>query len=207
QSMLNSKLFYLYLYSLNFKEPNNKFEIVMFNKPNIELDDDILKKYLWEKTFSVDSIPKSLKKELKKIAGDQNIVDYIFIDKQDKSIERTIDLNNTIFKTLSLDSGQPITGSDEDIFVSMTTFKREDYGAEFMDTLAKRLYLDEEVDTIPCIRSVIMDPWAVYTDAEEASVFNNFFTDVFIPQLRNVVNELCEEHAIKRQEAAEMQMN
>lgn len=196
QSMLNSKLFYLYLYSLKFVYPNDKFEIVMFNELEHAPDSNMLKRTLWGNSFDYNNIPENLRQMLRNVAGDQNIVDYIFIDKNNKSLERTTELNTTIFNTLSLQAGEPLIGPDnqptKDIFVSMTTFLRDDYGGKFIDTLAERVYLEKGVDAIPCIRSVIMDPWAIYTDSGKATVFRNFFSDIFIPKLREVVNTLCE---------------
>ena len=78
----------------------------------------------------------------------------------------------------------------------MTTFHRKEYGNDFMDALVQRLYGKEidpyaPIQDIPCIRSVVMDPWAIYTHEDEEEKQFNFFTDVFIPKLREVVNGLC----------------
>ncbi len=199
QSMLNSKLFYLYLYTLQWIEPSDLFEIVMFDEFSLKttksgLNKNTLINLLWSKGLALDEIVKDQRIQtlLKEIAGDQNLIDYIFIDKREHSLERTKSLNDQIFTDLSLAPGTTV--KDDDIFVSETTFHRNEYGDDFMNALAKRIYVDEpeKAEAIPCIRSVIMDPWAIYTHGKNNF---NFFIDVFIPKLREVVNNNCEEYA------------
>ncbi len=188
QSMLNSKLFYLYLGSLKHKHPKDKFEVVMFNEPETDLA--AYQKLLWESDLNTEDGSNQLFEVLKNIAGDQNIIDYIFVDKKDRSSVRTQELNNRVFEKLTLEPGQPV--EEQDIFVSKTTFHRNEYGDDFMNTLARRVYQGCEdpnnIEQIPCIRSVIMDPWAIFTHAGKR---HNFFVEIFIPRLREVVNGLC----------------
>ncbi|MBI9034003.1 MAG: hypothetical protein JEZ03_06010 [Bacteroidales bacterium] len=204
QSMLNSKLFYLYLYSLKWLEPHDLFEIVMFDEFSLKntksgLTQKTLVDLLWKKRLELGELikDKRIQTLLKEIAGDQNLIDYIFIDKREHDLVRTKDLNDEIFTKLSLAPG--VTVKDDDIFVSETTFHRNEYGNDFMNALAKRIYVKdpEKAEAIPCIRSVIMDPWAIYTHGENKF---NFFIDVFIPKLREVVNKNCEDYAKKEKE-------
>lgn len=196
QSMQNSKLFYLYLCTLHCVHPEDKFEIVMFDELPEAIDPEEVAEKLWKDNFQLshDSSYREVQNHLRNIAGDQNVVDYIFIDKNDRSLERTRELNNTVFEKLNLAPGSE--PQDNDIFVSETTFHKKDYGPDFMKALAMRLGLSnpreiEEADEIPCIRSVIMDPWAIFTHKNRETRKYNFFTDIFIPRLRAVVNELC----------------
>lgn len=195
QSMLNSKIFYVYLCIENIRhKKENRFEIVTLDPLPSSIDTGKYLHKLWDESFDLNELAKdkAVQKDLKKIAGDQNIIDYIFVDKKDKSLKRTKELNNKIFKALSLEPGTTV--QEDEIFVSSTTFHRKDYGKDFVEALAKRLYVKEEdlkaADSIPCIRSVIMDPWAIYTHGKNNY---NFFKDVFIPKLREVVNTLCEQ--------------
>ena len=77
--------------------------------------------------------------------------------------------------------------------ITKTTFHRSDYGDDFMNTLAERLYLEpsQGVDTIPCMRSVIMDPWVIETTSGKGNF--NFFKEVFMPELRKAVIESVNE--------------
>ncbi|MDX8399841.1 MAG: hypothetical protein R8K20_06290, partial [Gallionellaceae bacterium] len=194
QSMLNAKLFYLYLVTLDIEFPKDKFDIVMLNPLKKELQGKrkALSKVLWDsKKLPTDLYShKDVECFLREIAGDQNLVDYVFVDKADSSPKRTKKLNNDLFQKLSVQSGSPI-GKDQ-IFVSMTTFERSNYGNDFINALGKRLYSNPaEVDEIPCIRSVVLDPWAIYTHEQGQGGMFNFFTDVFLPKLRAEVNSLC----------------
>lgn len=193
QSMLNAKLFYLYLVTLGHAFPEDKFNIVMLTPLSKELEGKIeaLSKILWEQKILQTELycHKDVACFLRKISGDQNIVDYVFTNKADNSQLVTEELNNQLFQNLSVQSGEPI-GKDQ-IFVSMTTFGRSNYGDDFIDALGERLYSNpKEVDEIPCIRSVVLDPWAIYTQGQDGMF--NFFTDVFIPKLRKEVNLLCQ---------------
>ncbi len=185
QSILNSKMFYLYLNFIKdiYDKKDFNFEIVMFERyPDGKLSEQT-KKHLITGDFD------SLKKEgvLRQVPGDQNIVNYIFVDKGCKSEKRTKLLNNAIFEKFNLEPGVGI--KSDDIFVSMTTFNIEDYGIDFMKSLGKRVYKNDDIpESIPCIRSVIMDPWTIYTNAYTP---HNFLKDVFIPKLILVVNNFC----------------
>lgn len=195
QSMLNSKLFYLYMATLDCVFPEDKFRVEMLHPlPQVlENHKPELVRLLWETKATKEMLINSAEvvECLRAISGDQNIVDYVFIDKQDDSEARTSELNNQLFNQLSVKPGEEV--GDDQIFVSMTTFHRADYGNTFIDSLANRVYPSGvTVDAVPCIRSVILDPWAIYTHtAGQTSPFN-FFTDIFFPKLRDAVNGLCE---------------
>ena len=47
-------------------------------------------------------------------------------------------------------------------------------------------------ETIPCMRSVIMDPWAIETKHSGADAYN-FFREIFIPRLKDIVTRCVEE--------------
>lgn len=213
QSMLNSKLFYLYLLTMGNQYPDAPFEIVMFNEPVLSKREvELASKILWESDFHLEKLSKCKNEEqykrsinskvsfqevqnfqeiLKKIAGDQNLIDYFFIDKNNPTTEQTNKLNNQIFEMVDLKPGEKV--EDDAIFVSKTTFDRDVYGNDFMNSLAGRLAMQnpESVDKIECLRSVIMDPWAIYTHGEDQH--SNFFTNTFVPRLKEVVSEAIEQ--------------
>lgn len=198
QSMLNSKIFYLYLNFLeDYPKQNNSFEVVMFDrfpeKYSNKTTRAYLKRLLWDDKIELGSLDIDFQEILRDIAGDQNIVDYIFVDRADREMTRTTALNEAVFRQFSIDPEKPVEG--DEIFVSMTTFHRDEYGDDFMDSLGGRVYKgvqgDRRIDQIPCIRSVIMDPWAIYTYKNDKERRHNFFKDIFIPELCFVVNYLC----------------
>ncbi|CAM3766331.1 histidine decarboxylase [Vibrio aerogenes CECT 7868] len=194
QSMLNSKLFYLYMATLGSVFPDDKFRVELLHPlPQVpEEHKSELIRLLWEAQAGKEMLMNSAEviECLRAISGDQNIVDYVFIDKQDDSEARTLALNTQLFEQLSVQPGVEV-GADQ-IFVSMTTFHRSDYGNTFIDSLANRVYpAGVSVDAVPCIRSVILDPWAIYTHTPGQTSPFNFFTDIFFPKLRDAVNGLC----------------
>ncbi|MGI0118531.1 pyridoxal-dependent decarboxylase [Zooshikella sp. RANM57] len=196
QSMLNSKLFYLYLATLDLAYPKDLFELVLLNPLTEEqvIQRQAITEALWKRKLPKQDLlnHKEINTFLRSISGDQNIVDYVFVDKNNRSPERTLQLNNDLFEQLSVPPGEPV--NPDQIFVSMTTFNRDDYGNEFMNALGERLFANpEQVDSIPCIRSVILDPWAIYTHEQNDKGLFNFFTEIFIPKLRNEVNQLCKQ--------------
>ncbi len=192
--MLNSKLFYLYLATLDIAFPDDLFNLALLTPltKEQEAQRQSIAEVLWKRQASkLDLLNhREITSFLRQVSGDQNIVDYVFSDKKDRSPERTLQLNNDLFEKLSVPPGQPV--APDQIFVSMTTFNRDDYGNDFMDALGQRLFdHPEQVDAIPCIRSVILDPWAIYTHEYDQMGMFNFFTDIFIPKLRKEVNLLC----------------
>ncbi|OZG74213.1 glutamate decarboxylase [Hahella sp. CCB-MM4] len=194
QSMLNSKLFYLYLATLDLAFPDDLFDLALLTPLTKEQDSQrkAIAEVLWNRQVTkLDLLNhREVTSFLRNISGDQNIVDYVFVDKNDRSPERTLTLNNDLFERLSVLPGHKV--SPDQVFVSMTTFNRDDYGDDFMNALADRLYENgEKVDAIPCIRSVILDPWAIYTHEYDQMGMFNFFTDIFLPKLRKEVNQLC----------------
>ncbi|WP_163835607.1 pyridoxal-dependent decarboxylase [Spartinivicinus ruber] len=195
QSMLNSKIFYLYLATLDLAFPDDYFDLVLLSPLTKEQTKQrkTIMEMLWKRKASKHDLinQREVISFLRNIAGDQNIVDYVFVDKQNRSPERTLQLNNDLFEELSVPPGEPV--AKDQIFVSMTTFNREDYGDEFMNALGDQLFENaEQVDSIPCIRSVILDPWAIYTHEHTPKGPFNFFTEIFIPKLREAVNKLCQ---------------
>ncbi|MDG9672196.1 pyridoxal-dependent decarboxylase [Hahella sp. CR1] len=194
QSMLNSKLFYLYLATMDIAFPDDKFDLALLNPmpKDQEMQRKAIAEMLWKRQVSKRDLlqHREISAFLRKVSGDQNIVDYVFVDKNDRSVERTLQLNNALFDKLSVPPGQPV--SPDQVFVSMTTFNRDDYGDDFMNALGERLFENpQQVNAIPCIRSVILDPWAIYTHEHDQMGLYNFFTDIFLPKLRKEVNLLC----------------
>lgn len=194
QSMLNAKLFYLYLATLDVAYPEDKFDLVLLNPlpqkvlPHKQAIADLL----WDHSCDKQRLLQhtQLNDALRLIAGDQNLVDYTFVDKADNSVARTSELNNQLFSNLSVAPGHEV--AEDQIFVSMTTFNRDDYGDVFINALAERIYnTPSDVDAIPCIRSVVLDPWAIYTHEGGQQGMFNFFTQIFLPKLRQEVNKLC----------------
>ncbi|TAJ06815.1 glutamate decarboxylase [Marinilabiliaceae bacterium JC017] len=194
KSLLNARLFYIYICGM--KQEKDKFDVIPFNPLMEKYDNQDALDYL-KKTFFQDKPLADILKEEKneqfvnRIGPDQNIVDYIFNIPGNDKLQRLQDYNKEIFKMVypSMHEGKLPEVDNYPIFITQTTFHRKDYGNKFMTTLAKRLGLSnpETADKIPCMRSVVMDPWAVETKHQEMDNFN-FFREIFIPELRKIAN-------------------
>ncbi|MCP4626586.1 MAG: hypothetical protein GY850_24230 [bacterium] len=203
QSLLNARMFYIYVAAM--KQPGDLFDVVMFNELPDEYDSMPALDYI-DETFLQDKPLKEILDDksvpgpmdfVNKVGPDQTIVDYIFKKPGDGSLEELQKLNNEIFTKVYPEIGEDgtlIPAEEYPVFLSMTTFHRADYGDDFMNDLARRLDLAEPgtADAIPCMRSVVMDPWAVETKYGGKEHYN-FFREIFIPQLRDIVNKCIED--------------
>lgn len=204
QSVLNARVFYTYVCAM--EEEGNPFFVVPFNGipdgPGGEPGLDYIKKTFIDTEKPLEEIledPAALA-FIKTIGPDQNFADYIFnfytdVDKKipNTNAQKVIDLQTNLFKKVYPQSNDPKPVTDYNIMVTKTTFHRKDYGPKFMNTMAKRLKLEspDKVDAIPCMRSVVMDPWSIETKAEDSHF--NFFREVFIPELRQAVLDSIKE--------------
>jgi len=114
--------------------------------------------------------------EFKEIGPDQNIVDYGFVavgddGKPDPNPDNYNLLVQKIYDAFHIhwqEDGDDRGEVTEDIrkyrlFLSFTTFDREEYGDAFMDAFAKRLGLSGKPDKLNCLRSTVMDPYVCDT--------------------------------------------
>ena len=190
QSLLNARMFYLYITGM--EAPGDEFTVLPFNPLPPEYD----KQYV-RSTFYQDKPLREILRDPKAMrlvntcGPDQTIVDYIFNVPGNKALSVVKNLNNKIFDRVypKVRDGVLEPADKYKVFLSMTTFQRADYGDDFMNSLAKRLGLTspETCDQIPCMRSVVMDPWVVETK-QPGEPACNFFKDRFIPELRAIVN-------------------
>jgi glutamate/tyrosine decarboxylase-like PLP-dependent enzyme len=200
QSLINTKLFYVYLF-LMAKE-NDPFFVVplprlLGEKGGCDLDGELEFLRCNIHGRRIDDIMKDEKVRtyFNELGPDQNILNYAFnFFYKDGSVNRDINkvnaLNQDIYDKLHLKPGSSI--SHFDLFVTITTFFKEDYGDEFLQTLATRLKVSnpQEVNEMKFLRSVVMDPWVSETELDESGL--NFFQAMFIPKLREVVIDCVE---------------
>lgn len=201
QSLLNARMFYIYVAAMKReddpgKEIKDKFQVVPFNALPAEFGGKPVLDYIRD-TFYRDRPLKDILSDpramnfVNSVGPDQTIVDYIFKIPCNDSLADLRTLSNDIFDKVypKIRDGKLTPAHETPVFLSMTTFHRDDYGDEFMNDLALRLGLKypETADKIPCMRSVVMDPWAVETQSAGKNHLN-FFKDIFIPELRDIVN-------------------
>jgi glutamate/tyrosine decarboxylase-like PLP-dependent enzyme len=205
QSLFNAKFFYAYMVCMNIESEENgdSFFVMPFNEPppgprggpGVEY----IKNNIYDKTIDEILGNKEVMGYFKAMGADQNFVDYIFnfyVEKDGHNVPNTdpgllLKLHDKLFEKVY---PQPkIKISHYNVMVSRTTFHREDYGDIFMNKLAERLRLADpgKVEAIPCMRSVVMDPWVIETKAGNKPL--NFFKEVFIPELRRAVVNSVEE--------------
>lgn len=201
QSLLNARMFYIYVAGMKREDDpkkgiEDKFEVVPFNALPDRYDGKPVLDYIRDTFYQDKALMEILSNTgpmdfVNSVGPDQTIVDYIFKVPGNKSLADLQTLSNDIFDEVypKIKDGRLTPAKETPVFLSMTTFHRSDYGNEFMNGLATRLGLEEpkKADKIPCMRSVVMDPWAVETDSGGKSNFN-FFKDIFIPKLRDIVN-------------------
>jgi glutamate/tyrosine decarboxylase-like PLP-dependent enzyme len=121
---------------------------------------------------------------------DINLVDYAFNFKDENGklnteIKRFNEFNQRIFNYHNIMPGEKADKCD--LFITMTTFKEDEYGGTFTDALIKRIGLsyDSRKKELNYLRSVIMDPWMADTFDQDNHI--NFFEEVIIPTLRKTV--------------------
>jgi hypothetical protein len=198
-AVLNARIFYLYVCAM--ASDDDPFFVVPLNGipdgPAGEPGLEYIKSTFYETDRSLEEIleNESVRRFIKTIGSDQNFVDYVFnfyVDPEAKIPNRdpqlVTDLHDNLFGKVYPQPGQPRRINDYNIMISKTVFHRQDYGPKFMDHLARRLRLEEPwtVEAIPCMRSVVMDPWVIETKVGDERL--NFFREVFIPELRCAVS-------------------
>ncbi len=106
---------------------------------------------------------------IRSIGPDQSTLAYAFNKRGNTDLESANYLNCAMFHILypnPTEEFEPIPIDQFDMFVTMTTFKGDEYGEAYMEDFAKGLgvYLpDPRTSEINCLRSVVMDPWMVNT--------------------------------------------
>lgn len=209
QAVFNSRLYYAYMVCMSGEKDD--FLVVPFNEPPKGPDGQPGPRYIKENIYdkSCDEIrddPKVMA-YLKQMGPDQNFVDYVinfYLDTRNGKVlntdpEMVLKLQDKLFENVYI---KPQSKTyDYEVMISKTTFYREDYGPIFMNALARRLQLEnpEKVESIPCMRSVVMDPWIIETKMGQDRV--NFFKEVFIPELYRAIADSVKE---TKQEAKQL---
>lgn len=190
RAVFNSRLYYLYMALMDGEKDN--FKVVPFNELKSIILENIREMILNKPIKDIIDDPEVIK-FLKEMGPDMNFVDYVinfYIEIQGKKVLNTdpqmlLKLHDKIFEKVYI---KPKSKAyDYGVMISKTTFFREDYGPTFMDALAGRLQLANPttVNAIPCMRSVVMDPWLIETEMGEDRL--NFFEHVFIPELKRAI--------------------
>lgn len=197
QTLINTKLFYVYLILMAQKK--DPFFIVPLprlpgekNGDAVKSEIEFIKHNIYEKKVEDIMDDEKLRKYFNKLGPDQNILNYAFnYYHENGSINTDINkvnmLNQMIYDKLHVKPGTPI--NQYDLFLTITTFYKKDYGNIFISNLANRLKIShpDKVENISYLRSVIMDPWGIDTEVNNSGL--NFFQAVTIPKLRKVVIE------------------
>ena len=145
----------------------------------------------YEDQFIVVPLPED-----SEVGPDINLVDYAFnfVNKEGQlnaDINLYNEFNKKIFDCHSIKPGEKADQCS--LYITMTTFKDEEYGSVFTTSLKKRLSLTtgDCEQGLNYLRSVIMDPWMAET--YEGNEKFNFFETVIIPELRKSVLKCVEE--------------
>ena len=207
RSLLNARLFYIYITGMvenarRKKKPSERdpgYTVLPFNELMEEYRGEDAMTYLVDTFYQDKPLGEILSDDnnaefVNEVGPDQNIVDYIFNIAGNTDAETLKEFNEAIYEKVYpeiSEGNDPAVGKYE-IFITKTTFHRKDYGDEFMTTLAGRLGLSHpaKVSEIPCMRSVVMDPWAVETGKPGEG---NFFKETFIPALDRVIRKVLTE--------------
>ncbi len=201
QAVFNSRLYYAYMVCLDGEEDD--FQVVMFNEPPAGPQGQPGRQYIEKNIYynCSDSIWENpeIMSYLKEMGPDQSFVDYVinfYLDTERGKVlnadpQMVLKLQDKIFDKVYIQAGNKIY--DYEVMISKTTFYRDDYGPIFMNSLARRLQLadPDKVESIPCMRSVVMDPWVVETKIGKEQV--NFFKEVFIPELYRAIADSVKE--------------
>ena len=134
---------------------------------------------------------------IRALGPDQSTLAYAFNLRGNRDPGVANHLNALIFEYLYPHKWtEPISIESFEMFVTMTTFRLDDYGEDYMRDFARELDVDFEPrrDTeINCLRSVVMDPWMINTlDGAE-----DFIGSTLIPALLKAAEKaaLCELHS------------
>ncbi|WP_169796679.1 pyridoxal-dependent decarboxylase [Chondromyces crocatus] len=149
-----------------------------------------IKETIWGKTIEeIEANPEALAL-FRELGPDQNILDYGFNPRVDGKVNTDPEAYNQLMQGvydafhIHYDKeGLADNIHNYKLLLSYTIFKRHEYGDAFMDTFAKRLGLEGRPEELYCLRSVIMDPYALN--------LNSAFTQQLVDILRDKVNELA----------------
>lgn len=117
----------------------------------------------------------------KELGGDQTIITYMYNyynndGKANSSMKNVNALNDAVYRAFSFKPGEKFTENTE-IVVTSSSFTRENYGNELVDSLRQRLgVVDGYDDPIDFIISTIMNPW-----------LSNTVNGSFIPELMKII--------------------
>ncbi|WCN36747.1 pyridoxal phosphate-dependent decarboxylase family protein [Aneurinibacillus uraniidurans] len=199
RSLINAKLFYLYLHIMA-KQNDPFFVIPLAELPDTTSTNTSSLAFLQDRFVNMSYQDILTNEELRsyfhRIGPDQNIVAYAFNyylpdGTPNTDITRINQFNQMIYERLYPEAHEKI--QDFNLMVTITTFNRTDYYDSFMNAFARRLQAahPEDVLSINCLRSVIMDPWL--SDTYQGEQHLNFFQAVIIPVLRETVIQCAHE--------------
>jgi len=201
QSLLNTKLFCLRLMLMAGEQDN----FIMVPLPRLPIERTggdkesylaTLRQRLYGKTQSEILADPEAMAMLREIGPDQNIICYAFNFKRlDNSINddpqlfsKLIDLVYDRFHVHYYQNGKAEDFHKYQFFLTKTVFQLDDYGPTFIGNYAKRLGLSQTPDSLPVLRSVMMNPYL--SDLPDGGSF----LDEIIKILHRNVTEIIEQN-------------
>ena len=176
QSMINTKLFALYLLALNWD--NTDYQVTLLtNNANL---DPVIKGTSILEMKQEDVLAELNNGTFRNFGPDLNILDYVFnpLDasgRPNNDIEVLNMFNRAVYDQFHVpvreDSPSPLPvpiADFPDYFVTKTTFERNEYGGIFIDNFTKRIFdgpsgtPKQSIESVDCLRSVVMDPFMPY---------------------------------------------
>ena len=174
ESMINTKLLYLQLMYLNVD--NDDYEVIPLNplppdRDGKRPDFGELKARFAGKSPHDILADRELADYFRRLGPDQNILDYVFNPKDasgeaNTGVEEFRAFNEAIYDAFHVHFAPPQPISEAAPFlITKTIFNRDEYGPGFVTGFASAIGLDqpERVTELPCLRSVVMDPYLPYT--------------------------------------------
>ena len=200
------------LYSRLVSMVDEKFILVAFHRLPTEKRGESKDKVQEQIKFIRERIVKATNEEiendreamclLRELGSDQTITPYVFNFKQkngelNTDIKKMNELNKGIFNTLSMVPGEKAT--TQALLVTSSEFDPETYGNKFMNSLIKRLGVENQNnDPVTFIISTVMNPWL--TDRPiikqgDSSSYKSFL-DVIEEELRKAVYQVMGEMGV-----------
>jgi len=177
QSMINTKLFALYLLALNYNN-NTDYQVTLLTN-NVNMEPVIKGTNILEMKLE-DVLTELNNGAFRNFGPDLNILDYVFnpLDisgRPNNDIDVLNMFNQAVYNQfhvpVSKDSPSPLPvpiAYFPDYFLTKTTFERNEYGGTFIDNFTNRIFdgpsntPKQPIESIDCLRSVVMDPFMPY---------------------------------------------
>jgi len=202
-ALFNAKVFFLHLLrvGVDFEKGEVDFKPYILRQkdlPESFWSNELIKQFMDHEIGDRDFVEKlSLAENLdliRSIGPDQSTLAYAFNKRGNTDLEPANYLNCAMFHNLypnPTKEFKPIPIDQFDMFVTMTTFKGDEYGEAYMEDFAKGLGVDlpdPKTSEINCLRSVVMDPWMVNT----LDIAEDFIGSTLIPALLDAAKKADE---------------